>query len=147
MQRHKLMTAVLIYAAAAVAAVVPASASPSVGSQPSAHVVIVDCFSKPQVRPSEFLIACGDGNSSLIALKWTHWGSTSATGRGLNVVNDCKPYCAAGKFHNYPVMVRLERPEAWPQHPEQQRYTQLHLVYTEGRPEHTTPEVTIRLWP
>lgn len=95
MQRHKLKAAVLICAAASLAtAIAPASASTKTRSP--ADVVIVDCFSHPQVRPNDFLIACGDGNSILTALRWSAWKPNFAAGRGLNVVNDCRPFCAAG---------------------------------------------------
>jgi hypothetical protein len=149
MHRLKLKSAALVYAAASLAvAAAPASASAATStvSQPDRQVVVVDCFSKPQVRPSAFLIACGDGNSSLTELKWKSWGPATATGSGFNVVNDCKPYCAAGKFHSYPVTVRLERPQAWETRPEQQRYSQLHLMFTDGRPSNLRPEVTYMLW-
>ncbi|MEU2430455.1 hypothetical protein ABZ611_13255 [Streptomyces sp. NPDC007861] len=158
MQRHKLRTAGLICAAMslAVAAVpasvsasasVPASAPPSAAAQPRAGVVVIDCFSKPQVRPEKYLIACGDGNSGLTELKWRDWGRSVARGSGLNVVNDCKPNCAAGKFHSYPVEVAFERPAPWPKNPEQRRYTHLRLVFKDKKPEHLEQDVTYRLWP
>ncbi|MEU0375666.1 hypothetical protein ABZ070_37455 [Streptomyces sp. NPDC006283] len=148
MQRRKLSTAAVVFATMSLAAgVVPAtaSASPSVAAQPADQVVVVDCSMKAQVRPSEYLIACGDGNSRLTELKWSSWGPMSAVGVGLNVVNDCKPYCAAGKFHSYPVNVRFERPERWEKNPDQQRYGQLHLSFPGSRPEHLPPEVTYKL--
>jgi hypothetical protein len=67
-------------------------------------------------------------------------------GSGLDMVNDCQPYCAAGKFHSYPVTVRLDRPATWQKHPELQRFTRLQLVYTDGRPAQTEREVTYKLW-
>ncbi|MEV4916576.1 hypothetical protein AB0K47_07160 [Streptomyces tirandamycinicus] len=149
MQRHKLRTGAMIFAATVLAAgLVPAtaSASPSVAAQPDDQVVVVDCFMKAQVRPSEFLIACGDGNSGLTELEWSSWGPRSAVASGTNVVNDCKPYCAAGTFRSYPVNVRLERPEAWEKDPGRQRYGQLHLSFPGSRPEHLPPEVTYKLW-
>ncbi|MGW2561748.1 hypothetical protein ACWCXB_21330 [Streptomyces sp. NPDC001514] len=148
MQRHKLMTAVLVAATSLAAALVPASASVSAGSQPSENVVVIDCFSNPQVRPGEYLIACGDGNNGLTALKWSEWGRSSAKGSGLNYVNDCIPYCAAGKFHSYPVEVTLQRPEPWKKDPGQLRFTQLHIKFTtDSKPAHTPQEVTYKLWP
>ncbi|WP_218183962.1 hypothetical protein [Streptomyces sp. PKU-EA00015] len=149
MKRRKLRTAAVIFAATSLAvglAPATASASPSVAAQPGDQVVVVDCFMKAQVRPREFLIACGDGNSGLTELTWSSWGPTSAVATGLNVVNDCKPYCAAGTFHSYPVNVRFERPEGWEKNPDQQRYGQLHLSFPGSRPEHMPPEVTYRLW-
>ncbi len=144
MQRLKLKTAVLICAVVSLAtAVVPASAS----TKPkSPDTVIIDCFSDPQARPGTFLIACGDGNSILTALRWSAWKPKFATGSGLNVLNDCRPYCAAGKFHSYPVAVRLDRPEPWQKHAGQQHYTRMHLVYTGHRPPQMPREVTYRLW-
>lgn len=145
MQRHQLKAAVLICAAASLAtAVAPASASTK--AQSPAGVVVVDCFSHPQARPGTFLIACGDGNSILTALRWSAWKPKFATGSGLNVLNDCRPYCAAGTFHSYPVAVRLDRPEPWQKHPGHQHYTQLRIVYTDNRPPQMPREVTYRLW-
>lgn len=145
MQRHQLKTAVMLCAAAALAAAgVPASAS--TGAPSPADVVAVDCFSKSQVRPADFLLACGDGNNRLTKLRWSNWGPTSAMGRGLDVVNDCQPYCAAGKFHSYPVTVRLDRPETWKKHPELKHFTRMQLVYTDSRPAHAQREMTYKLW-
>ncbi|WSB04855.1 hypothetical protein OIE54_39855 [Streptomyces sp. NBC_01794] len=145
MQEHKHKTAVMLCAAAALAAaVVPASASARAPSPP--HVVAVDCFSKSQVRPGDFLLACGDGNNRLTALRWSSWGPKSAVGSGLDVVNDCQPYCAAGKFHSYRVTVRLDRPETWQKHPELQHFTRMRLIYTDNRPARVQQEVTYKLW-
>lgn len=145
MQRNKLRTAVMLCAATALAtAGVPAFAAPA--SPSPAHVVAVDCFSKSQVRPADFLLACGDGNNRLTGLQWSSWGTKSAVASGLDWVNDCQPYCAAGKFHSYPVTVRLDRPETWKKHPELQHFTRMQLTYTDGRPAQTEREVTYKLW-
>ncbi|MFF1835544.1 hypothetical protein ACFVXE_15245 [Streptomyces sp. NPDC058231] len=145
MLRRKLKTVVLICAATSLAAtVVPASASTRAKS--AADVTVVDCFSQPQVRPGTFLIACGDGNSILVKMRWSEWKQNVASGSGLNVVNDCLPYCAAGKFHSYPVTVRLDRPKAWQKDPAQKHYTELRVVYTGARPSHMPREMTYRLW-
>ncbi|GGN79195.1 hypothetical protein GCM10011579_063300 [Streptomyces albiflavescens] len=146
MQKQKFKSAVLLCAAAALAgAFVPASASAE--SPAKAPVVAVDCFSKPQIRPGDFLLACGDGNNRLTALQWSHWGRTSAVGSGLDAVNDCLPYCAAGKFHTFPVTVRLDRPETWQKNPGLEHFTRLRLTYTDNRPPQLQQrEVTYKLW-
>lgn len=152
MQLRNLRTAVMLCAAAAFAAAIPAPASASASaptptdSRPSARTVAVDCFSNAQVRPGDFLLACGDGNNRLIDIHWSSWGPNSATGTALDAVNDCQPYCAAGKFHSYPVIIRLDRPETWRSHPELRQFTRLHLVYTEGRPAYTERVMTHDLW-
>ncbi|MEU5540653.1 hypothetical protein, partial [Streptomyces sp. NPDC020362] len=91
--------------------------------------VLVDCFSNRNVRPTDFILACGDGNSRLVELHWTQWSPDAATAVGVNAVNDCKPYCAAGTFRLYPVTVRLDRPQSWKKHPDVQHFTRMSLTY------------------
>ncbi|MFF2009546.1 hypothetical protein ACFVWY_10790 [Streptomyces sp. NPDC058195] len=158
MQKHQLRTAFTWCAttALAVAISLPASASTAAPARPSvaastashstARVVAIDCFSNTQVRPGDFLLACGDGNNRLTDIHWSHWGSSSAIGTALDVVNDCQPYCAAGKFHSYPVIVRLDRPEPTRAHPDVQQFTRIKLVYTDAVPDHTGRVMTQELW-
>ncbi|MFF8990590.1 hypothetical protein ACF09H_11735 [Streptomyces sp. NPDC014983] len=108
--------------------------------------VLVDCFSHRNVRPTDFILACGDGNSRLKGLHWSSWGAGGATGTGTNWVNDCKPYCAAGAFHPYPVVIRLSGDTKWTKHPSFDRYTQLSLTYTGTRPEGFDRVMSYPLW-
>ncbi|MDH6622458.1 hypothetical protein M2271_000245 [Streptomyces sp. LBL] len=110
------------------------------------RTVLVDCFRKPHVRPAAFLLACGDGNSRLISLRWSHWGTGKAVAKGRNVVNDCDPYCAAGTFHSYRVVVRLDRPERWSGHPGLRHYARMKLAYPDGRPRGSASVVAYPLW-
>ncbi|MEU6368650.1 hypothetical protein ABZ876_23640 [Streptomyces sp. NPDC046931] len=150
MRMHKVNTAVTLSAVVLLAAAMgTASAAPTAGHTPqrgSAHPVIVDCVWHAQVRPAEFMIACGDGNSILSSLRWSHWDQGSATASGVNVVNDCTPYCAAGTFHSYPVTVRLDHPQSWKKNPRVQHYTRMSLVYTDARPDGYDRVVTYPLW-
>jgi hypothetical protein len=123
----------------------PSSAPAASGQQPG-QPVIVDCLWKSHVRPGDFMLACGDGNSRLSTLHWSQWGADSAVASGVNVVNDCKPYCAAGKFHSYPVTVRLDHAQSWKKHPGVQHYTQMSLVYTDSRPSGFRQTVVYPLW-
>jgi hypothetical protein len=70
------------------------------------------CSAGAQIRPSAIVVACGDGNFYVTGLKWSRWTKMAATATGLAHQNDCKPYCAAGHFHTYPVALTLSRPEA-----------------------------------
>lgn len=140
----------LLCAAAMAAAVVPASAQNggphSVRSlDPLDPVVVVDCFSQAQMRPEEYLLACGDGNNRLVALRWGTWGARTATATGTDMVNDCRPYCAAGRFRAYPVKVTLSNPEAWPEHPDVRRFTTIRLLYTDTAPDPVAKDVTYKL--
>ena len=153
MRSHTMNTAVTLCAVALLTAGAGAASAAPV-SPPTAHAVhqrvahpvLVDCLWHPQEQPADFMLACGDGNSSLSSLHWSRWDRNSAVGKGLNVVNDCMPYCAVGKFHSYPVTVRLDHPEPWKKHPQQQHYTRMSLVYTNGRPDGSPRAVTYPLW-
>ena len=65
---------------------------------------------KPAIRPATVVVACGDGNLYLTALRWSRWTETSAAATGIAHENDCKPYCAAGHFHTYAASLHLTRP-------------------------------------
>ncbi|MFF7329958.1 hypothetical protein [Streptomyces sp. NPDC008150] len=138
------LTAAMTTVSAAATTASPATAS-SV-TQRTASPVVVDCGSKGQVRPSDFVLACGDGNSRLGSLQWSQWNGSSAVGHGVNVVNDCKPYCAAGKFRSYDVSVRLDQPQTWKAHPQQRHYSQITLTYGDQRPAGYPQVVTFTLW-
>ena len=53
------------------------------------------------------MISCADGNSYLQKIKWSTWTSTLAKATATYTENNCTPYCAAGKFINYPAKVKL----------------------------------------
>lgn len=108
--------------------------------------VLVDCQGRPGVRPADFLLACGDGNSRLTSLEWKRWDATAAVAEGVNVVNDCRPYCAAGTFRSYPVVVRLDDAQSWEKRPDLRQYTRMTLTYTGDRPEGSARAVTYSLW-
>lgn len=72
----------------------------------NARRVVGNC-TKSQVRPATIVIACADDNLQLTKLHWSSFGGTSAYGSGQYYVNNCTPYCAAGKFHSYPISVVL----------------------------------------
>ncbi|MEV5987851.1 hypothetical protein AB0L85_23020 [Streptomyces sp. NPDC052051] len=150
--RHHLMgttvtlCAVALAASTGAAAAVPLPPKVPAAARQSGDTVLVDCSWRSQAQPSDFMIACGDGNNRLSSLHWSYWGSKSAVGTGLDVANDCDPYCAAGTFHSFPVVVRLEHPQPWKKHPRLRHYTQMTLIYTEGKPEGSARAVTYPLW-
>lgn len=154
MRMRALTTAVTLCAVASLATAAgtpavdrsgPAAAVQTV-RQPTALPVLVDCFWHPQIRPSDFMLACGDGNSRLASLDWSRWGADEARAKGVNWVNDCKPYCAAGRFHAYPVTVRLDHPEPWKKRPQVSHYSRITLEYTDRRPAQYAQTVSYPLW-
>jgi hypothetical protein len=109
------------------------ASSPAVSSPPPA--VVMDCAGQPAVRPRKLTLACADGNDYLTGLSWASWGQALASATGVQEENDCVPYCAAGHFHGYPVLVVLWRDATVTGHPGQQRYTRITLLYPGARPE------------
>ncbi|MFI2205079.1 hypothetical protein ACH47Z_30695 [Streptomyces sp. NPDC020192] len=152
MRGSVLGTAVTLAAGALLtAAMTTASASPPTTATAPAQVtraqpVLVDCFFHRNVRPQDFILACGDGNSRLTDLQWTQWGPDGAKAIGVNMVNDCKPYCAAGTFHAYPVVIRLSGEKPWKKHPRFQRFSDISLTYTGARPDTFKQVMTYPLW-
>jgi hypothetical protein len=143
MRAHKVKAALLVCAGAAVAATAAASPAPP---PPARSAILVDCAHHPQTRPSSFLLACGDGNYALTSLRWSQWQPGSAHGTGSAVVNNCVPYCAAGRFHTYQVTVRLDNPQPWPGHSGQWHYTRLSVSPAGQTPPLTPAVVSIQLW-
>ncbi|MEU3312627.1 hypothetical protein ACGFY6_17790 [Streptomyces sp. NPDC048387] len=133
----------LVCAVAALAAMAaPASAQAPADPYP---VVVVDCFSAAQVRPEEYILACGDGNNRLVDLHWRTWGAGTAVATGTDMVNDCRPDCASGRFRPYPVTVTLSAPRPWPTHAGVQRFTVIRLLYKDAAPEPVHKDVTYKL--
>ncbi|MFG2637845.1 hypothetical protein ACGFX8_29105 [Streptomyces sp. NPDC048362] len=142
-------TAVTLAAGAVLmASMTTASAGPATTAAKAAPPlpVLVDCQWQRDIRPTDFILACGDGNSRLSGLQWQHWGSDTATASGVNLVNDCKPYCAAGRFRYYQVTVRLDRPQAWKKDVNVQHFTRMSLTYAGARPKGFQQVVTYKLW-
>jgi hypothetical protein len=89
----------------------PAPLTASASASPSAATVVRAYVCEPPAyKPSSLLIACGDGNARVTGLHWSSWTATSAVGTGIWQQNDCKPYCAKGRFHDFPVQLRLDDP-------------------------------------
>ncbi|MEY9850223.1 hypothetical protein ABH940_007347 [Streptacidiphilus sp. BW17] len=107
--------------------------------------VVLDCSGKPQSQPSQYVLACGDGNNYLTSAHWTRWDGVSAYATATDVANDCQPYCAAGHFHSFPVDVTLTDPVPWQGHAGQTRYTKVTLFYPGPRPAHAAQTVTLPL--
>jgi hypothetical protein len=88
----------------------------------SEQPIVVDCQGQPQLRPGK------------LGLSWTSWTAGLASATGVQEVNDCLPYCAAGHFHGYPVDVIFWGGTSLHGHPGGQRYTSVTLLYPSTRP-------------
>jgi hypothetical protein len=94
-------------------------------------------YSGLQVRPSTIWLS-GDGSSEIGGstglrsnIHWTSWTAANAYGYGMQWLNDCIPYCAAGHFHGWQVSLHAYRP-AWVHGTKV--FTRLTVTYPDGRP-------------
>jgi len=89
---------------------VPGGGSSSAGTDGMSGILpgVSDCGDSPPVpRPAHITLSCADGYSALTKLRWSAWGQDRAEGQGILRANDCKPDCADGTDHTYPVGVEL----------------------------------------
>jgi hypothetical protein len=103
-------------------------ASPTPVVHAAAGTVLVTCDGASKVaRPRAYVLACGDGNTSLVRLRWRDWGSATAHASGAIGVNLCEPDCADGKVREFPVTVTASQRRTG-------RYTRLVIHFTGARP-------------
>jgi hypothetical protein len=116
--------------ATASATVSATTASATTAQQPAAAVpaanvpVLVDCAVHGQVRPGQYILACGDGGGYLSGLHWAAWGASAAFADGTSTINN---------GDSFPVLVDLWRAEPRPGHAGQRYFTRLTLVFTGNR--------------
>ena len=120
----------------------PAGAAPTsaaaitrAGSAAAAsQFVVLNCLGQAQVKPGTISLACADDNDELTQLHWTSWTPQLASGYGTERANDCKPDCAQGHIHYYPVLAMLWGSTTVTGHPGERRYTKATLSYPKRRP-------------
>ncbi len=102
----KLITAALLLAAPVTVGAISALPAQAAGTPPPK---LVNCTGKGAVKPSSYVLFCGDANEALARLHWTTWTATDAAATGVAEANTCEPSCAAGKLKEYPVTVSATR--------------------------------------
>ena len=117
------------------AATTSAAAVTRAGSAAAApQYVVLNCMDKAQVKPGTISLACADNGIGLTHLHWTSWTPQLASAYGTNWENDCKPSCAQGHVHDYPVVAVLWGSATVKGHPGERRYPEATLGYTKRRP-------------
>jgi hypothetical protein len=100
----------------------------------SPRYVVLNCESRAQVEPGSYVLACADAGIGLQDLHWTSWTPKLASGYGTEWENDCKPNCAEGHLHYYPVLATAWGSASVQGHPADRRYTEVTLIYPGARP-------------
>jgi hypothetical protein len=111
-----------------------AAAVTRAGSAAAPQYVVLNCMDKAQVKPGTISLACADNGIGLTHLHWTSWTPQLASAYGTNWENDCKPSCAEGHVHYYPVVAVLWGSATVQGHPGERRYTEATLSYPKRRP-------------
>lgn len=110
------------------------------------RTVIINCMSKGEVRPSSFMLACGDGSQYLSRLRWAGWTRGLASGTGKFTFNTCTPSCAQGKFITSKVIVVLWHVAGVPHRPGERQFSMMTVIYSGKRPAHSAQSFTEALW-
>jgi hypothetical protein len=137
------------FVGAAVFLIVASGASAALAALPG---VTSEASAPPKVKPKT-IIYTGDG-SALFAgatavsktnfgsLHWSKWNKQKAVGSGGNWLNDCKPNCAAGHFHGFPVTLQLTQPKVIAG---KDVFTRMLVTYTSKLPPHAVKSTTWKL--
>jgi hypothetical protein len=96
--------------------------------------VVLSCTDKAQVKPGTIYLACADDGLGLTRLHWTSWTPELASAYGTLWENDCKPNCAQGHIHYYPVVAVLWGGATVAGHRSERRYTEVTVSFTKHRP-------------
>lgn len=65
----------------------------------SPSILLDDLSQRPTAEPATFQVT---GTIALDGLRWSHWGATTANGRGDLRINTCQPSCADGRLRVLP---------------------------------------------
>lgn len=130
--------AVAVAVAVPVAASVPSAAAGRAQTASrfaaSASVpVVISCALQPQVRPSQYILACGDAGALITRLSWAGWGSSAAFAIGVYSLNSCNPTCKARNFVRFPMLAALWRAVPWPGHVGKRYFSRLTIIFTGNR--------------
>ena len=96
-----------------IAAVVVAVMVPLAGAAKEPTYVSHNCTGE-KVEPGKIMFACADGGFYVNDLEWSVWTRDRARARGTYHMNDCKPSCAGGTFHERTGTLILRRPRRCP---------------------------------
>jgi hypothetical protein len=138
MRRHHIISAGVAAVAAATLGAGLAQALPANAAGTPAHsaakYVVLNCAFKPVTKPAAWTPYCADYGLVLDHMHWTSWTSHLASGYGTVHENDNYPSHAAGKIYTVPVLVTLWGSAAVRNHPGDDTYTTMTLIFPGKRP-------------
>jgi hypothetical protein len=133
--------AVLVIGILAITAIatsaVTAAGAPATSAGGKLPLLIGNC-NKPQFKPANVILACGDASLGATNVAWTSWTKKAAVGNGTGQINDCKPNCAQGKTKTAPMSLRASKPQTCSNG--KRVFTKLAYTWTSGAPVGNVPD-------
>jgi hypothetical protein len=118
---------------AGLAQAIPASATTTAAHSAPKYVVL-NCSEKPVTQPANWTPYCADYGIILEKMHWTSWTSHLASGYGTISEDDDYPNHAEGKVYTVPGLVTLWGSTAARNHPGDDTYTEMTLIFPGQRP-------------
>ncbi len=78
-------------------------------SQPASVALVTPGFSGTRPSAIQFSV---DGGDVVTGIRWSSWGSHTATGHGTVGRDNCQPNCAEGRTSYVPATITLSAPDA-----------------------------------
>jgi hypothetical protein len=134
--------AVALCATAAIATAAAGTAAAATGHPARHHgqnaaaaslPVVISCTMQHQVKPTSYILACGDAGALIFKMQWASWGRSAAFGGGTYSLRVCIPNCAQGKTVTFPILAALWRVKPLPSDHTVHYFTRLTLIFTGNR--------------
>ncbi len=107
---HLLPSAAALVIAISAGAGLAFAAAPAAGSgsaKARVYVAAEGCRGHVYKPSKKLILACADANLYVTGLGYSSYGTSEAKGKGVFHLNDCKPDCAGGRFHEHGGTIRL----------------------------------------
>ena len=138
----RIKTAVVALCATAAIATAAAGTAAAATGHPARHhgptaaaaslPVVIDCAMKHQVKPTSYILACGDAGAFIFKMRWASWAGQAGFGSGTYSLRVCPP-TGTCKTVTFPILAALWRVKPLPHHRTVHYFTRMTLIFTGNR--------------
>ena len=138
----RIRTAAVALCATAAIATAAASTAAAATGHPARHhgqtaaaaslPVVIDCAMKHQVKPTSYILACGDARAFIFKMRWASWAGQAGFGSGTYSSKAC-PLSGNCKTVTFPILAALWRVKPLPSDHTVHYFTRLTLIFTGNR--------------
>lgn len=133
-RKHAISSAFAAAATAALGLGLAQASAHAAATVSSPKYVVLTCTGKAVTAPSTWTPYCADEGVVLGGMHWTSWTGHLASGYGTVIENDDYPTAAQGKIYKVPALVTLWGRAPARNHPGEDTYTQMTLIFPGQRP-------------